>query len=168
MARELKDSKSAVPRFLAATAVPQSLTGTLVETVLASIIVPAGIMQANGRLNIHSLFNVSNNANVKELFIRLGGTGINGAIMMHQYIATATTKGWYGYSKISNRGAMNSQIGDPEYGNGGGQFGEFGNGYYTGAVDMSQQQTLFITGKLGNVADTITLQSYEVELIPKS
>lgn len=150
-------------KAVAASAALASVTGTGTETVLATIPIAAGAMQANGRIKVRTQWSFTGSTNAKELRVRLGGSGINGSVLMHQYINTAGVIVWYGETVIANRNSQSSQIGDPEYGNGGGQGGFAA---LTSAVDTTLAQNIYITGDLTNTGETITLESYSVELLP--
>lgn len=134
-------------------AVPASVTGTLSETTLATIAIPAGAMGVNGSLRVTTKWSMPNNANTKTMFVRLGGTilGIN--------VGVTTTTAYNAVTMIQNRGAGNSQIGT----NGGG----IGNitGQPTATIDTTIAQNLTITGQLGVGTDTLTLEGYTVEIL---
>ena len=142
-----------------AVAVP--LTGSTSETALATIAIPAGAMGANGILRITPLWSWTNNGNTKTLRIRLGG--ISGTIFYA--LATTTSASQRGQTQIANRGAQNSQISQPDTM---GAYGLSGTANKTGTIDTSAAQDLVITGQLGVGTDTITLESYLVEILYKA
>lgn len=143
------------PLVLAQTAVPASVTGTLVETTLASIVIPGGIMGANGALRITPLFSHTNNANVKSLVYRLGGT-----IAMSFGVANFGTS--HVQTTIRNRGNAASQV----LYQGSASFGLLAATTQAPAVNTAVDQILTLTATLANAADTITLEGYTIEILP--
>lgn len=144
---------------LAASAVAASHTGDLVETALASITVPGGLMGANGRLRIITTWTIPNNADNKAMRVRLGGIG--GTQFFAQTLTAAAAN--KALTEIANRGAQNAQVGGPSNSIG---LGSSTSANVVGALDTSQDQVLAITGALAVAADTITLESYSVEVFP--
>ncbi len=143
---------------LAASATPQSVTGTTSETVLATVTIPAGLMTANGQLRIRSLWSYPNSANNKIPRMRLGGT--SGTIFLGPTFTT-TASAQYD-SHIRNRNAQNSQVSW--------NFSSAGTGtstgtVTTGTVDTSAAQDLVLAGVLANTGETLTLETYTVELL---
>lgn len=139
------------PGVVGSSGADSSVTGTLTATVLASVIIPANALGPNGRIQIWHDSTVTNNANNKIVGVNLGGTGFG------SYTLTASN-GLVMCTQIIAKGATNSQWCLPA-GNG---FGATGAAAITGAVDMTQAQTLQIIGTLANVADTITLRGLTV------
>ena len=150
---------SGVPIIRAQSAVASSVTGTLTETVLASVPISAGAMGANGRLRVTFHYTYTNSANNKICKITLGGTTI--------FSRTVTTTISIALIlELMNRGATNSQIeltvsqnaGTPYSGGG-------GTPNNTYSIDMSQATTLDFRGTLANTGETITLEAYGVEIL---
>lgn len=144
---------------LAALATGWSHTGDTLETALVTIPIAAGLMSANAVLRIGTLWSFTNSANNKTPRIRLGG--IAGTQFFN---AVFTTNASYTESRsIRNRGATNSQVGTAA-----GSIataGGTGTAVTTGAVDMSVAQDLVLSGQCANAGETITLESYTVELL---
>ncbi|HYD05843.1 MAG TPA: hypothetical protein VEC60_08955, partial [Reyranella sp.] len=139
-----------------AVAVPH--TGDTIETALASIAVPAGIMGKNGTVYIDALYSYTNSANNKTQRIRFGG--MSGT----QYVsAVTTTTATVRYLvQISNRGAENSQVGP-----GMAAIGTASTASpVTGSINTAAATTIEITGQLANSGETITLERYSVILVP--
>jgi len=142
---------------LAQSAVPASVTGTLSETTLATIAIPAGAMGVNGLVRVTADFSNTNSANSKIFTVRLGGQSF--------YSATVTTTAVFGcQARAMNRGALNSQIGGVQTVGSGG-FGSTSTASASLSVDTSQAQNLTITGTLTNTSETITLAAYTVEIL---
>jgi hypothetical protein len=144
---------------LAASATPQSVTGTISETTLATVAIPAGLMTANGQLRIRTLWSYTNSSNNKILRVRLGGT--SGTIFLGPTLTT--TAGAQIDTQTRNRNAQNSQVGFNFGGSTG--LGTTTGTPTTGSVDTSAAQDLIISGVLANTGETITLESYTIELL---
>jgi hypothetical protein len=142
-------------RVLAASAVAASHTGDTLEAALATIAIPAGAMGPNGQLRVTTQWTYTNSANAKTLRVRFGGT--SGTPYLAQ--SSTTTASAVFQNRIANRGAANSQIGNSNT-----SFGATTGAVVTSAVDTSAAVNLVITGVLANAGDTVTLESYLVEL----
>lgn len=145
-------------RILGASAVAVSGGADTNENILATVTIPAGAMGLNGILRVHTMWTVTNSANNKILRVRFGGIG--GTAYLGQTLTTsltATDLRW-----IANRGAANSQIG-PQSGLA--QLGSSTSAHQTSAIDTAAATTLVITGQKASAGETLTLESYLVELI---
>ena len=143
---------------IAASGVQSSLTGTLTETVFATITVPAGAMGANGILRVTLRWSCTNSANNKTLAVRLGGLG--GTAMYQRPVTVNQTVG--DVVTIANRNSQSSQVT--------GAIDQFTFNASTVApnttsVDTSVSQDLVITGQLANTGDTVRIESYIVEVL---
>jgi hypothetical protein len=145
-------------RVLAASAVAVSHTGDTDETALASIDLPGGAMGPNGALRVSTQWGYTNSANSKTKRYRLGGLG--GSTIM---AITANTSASAQHQRtIQNRNAEDAQVSaGAGFGN---SFGMSGNTPATTAIDTSADQTLVISGQLANAGETLTLESYLVEV----
>jgi hypothetical protein len=133
------------------------VTGVTSETVLATITVPAGVMGPNGVLRITTQWSVTNSANAKTLRVRLGGA--SGTAFQSTGISTSAT--FRHQVEIHNRNSAQSQVGmSPSA-----AWGGSGGAVVAGAVDMTSTQSIVLSGQLGNSGETITLESYLVELL---
>lgn len=129
-----------------------ALTGTTALTTLASILLPAGLLGVNGSLRISAAASITNNANTKTLQFALGGTAF--------LSATATASAELQQSVlIGNRGSLASQVGR-QYGPSGGA------SVATGTVNTAIDQIITISGQLGVGTDSMTLDSYLIEVLP--
>lgn len=146
--------------FASGVAVP--LTGTVAETILATVSLPANAVGVNGVLRITDYATYTNSANNKTLSWRLGGIG---GTLFKTNIFT-TTAGVRDQRQIHNRGAANSQIAFPQGGgSGSGGWASTALAATTGVIDTTSAQTLVCTGTLASAAETIQLESYLVELL---
>lgn len=141
-----------------------ALTGSTSETVMATITIPAGVLGPNGSVRVRTLWSATNNANNKTRRIRYGalGAGTGGAVMLG--IASASVATMQHYTQWTNRNATNSQVGMAT-GAGTGGFTESTSAIATAAIDTTAATDVVITGQLATGTDTLTLESYSVEVI---
>lgn len=156
-----KTGVTAGATLLAASAVAASLTGSTSETALATITIPAGAMGLNGGVEVRSVWSMTNNANTKTPRVRFGGA----AGTQYAALAATTSSTVSDVRRIRNRNAANSQVGAFPAGGSVG-LGANGNAVVTSSVDTSAAVDIVLSGQLGSAADTITLESYEVWLVP--
>jgi hypothetical protein len=143
-------------RLIAAGAVSSAHTGDTAEAVLATIPVSAGAMGPNGILRVTLLWSYTNSASGKTKRVRLGGS--SGTILMQQ--TNTTSAAIRHHMLIQNRNAQNAQIA----GQFTGAFAASSVAHATATIDTSAAQDLVISGQLANAAETVTLESYVVEL----
>ena len=130
-------------------------TGSTAEVVLATINIPP--LQQNSQIRVNFLSSVTNNANTKTLRVRFGGT--SGTIYyLNSQTSTVNTQG---FVIIRNRGLTNSQVGAPYVLVTGSSAGAL----VTSSVDTSSASTIVISGQLQSGADSVSLESYTVEVI---
>lgn len=158
------DKTDRMPRdwqVIAASAVAAAHTGDTNETALATITIPGGSMGANGVLRITATWSMTNSANSKTIRYRLGGIG-GSALRTYGF----TTTGSYRESiMIANRNSEASQLGGPPGTSVPGGFGLTSGAFVTGTVNTANDQDFVISGQLANSGETITLESYTVELL---
>lgn len=135
-------------------------TGNTNETVLKTITVPAGAMGPNGILRILSVWAFSG-TNTKTARVRFNGIG--GTVYAAQ--APTTQVSALLETIISNRNAANSQVGAGSGGTGG--FGIQAGALITSAIDTTGAVDIVLTGQLTNTGETISVEAYHVELIPR-
>lgn len=140
-----------------AVAVP--LTGTASETALASVTIPAGAMGANGIIRVTALWTYTSNTNAKTLRVRFGN-GLSGTAFQNHSTSNSTAA-IRTFTTIQNRNSASSQIA----GMSSGQFTASSTANVTGTIDTTAQQTITLSGLLGSAGDTITLESYLVEVL---
>lgn len=141
---------------LAQSGVAKSLTGTLVLTDLAKIIVPGGLIGPNGTLRVTTSWSVTNNANVKSLRAVFGGVSTSlllgittSAYVRHQF-------------DITNRGSLASQTQPTAMA---ASFGSSSGVAIATAIDTTVDQPLIFRGLLAVDTDVITLESYNIEVL---
>lgn len=148
------------PTLIAATAVATSVTGTTTETILATVTIPGGVMGTGRAIEIRSAWSATG-TNAKSMRVRFGG--IAGTAYM--WFAPTTSLSATDERRIRNRGAANSQVGSAAQGAAGVSVGT-GSGLVTSAVDTSAAVDLVFTGQPTSAAESVTLESYEVWLLP--
>lgn len=147
-------------RVIGASGVAVPLTGSTSETTLATVTIPAGAMGANGIIRVSAQFSCTNNANVKNGRVRLGG--LAGTLVNAQTITS--TAGAYTLRAIHNRNSQSSQV--VSFGSASANsFTTTTVAALTMTVDTSVAQDLVFTGQLATGTDTITLESYLVEVL---
>lgn len=153
-----------IPRILAASGAALSHTGNTNETGLVTVSVPAGAMGVNGILRVRTVWTVTNNANNKTRRIRFGAAaaGTGGTVMLG--VASASTASIQHLNQIQNRNSTSSQVA-MSTGAGTGGFTETTSANATGSINTANASEVFISGQLATGTDTITLESYSVELL---
>jgi hypothetical protein len=141
--------------ILAQTAAPASVTGTTVETTLGTVTVPGGTIGPNGVLRISAQWTYTNNADVKTIATYFGSSKI-------LTLAGSTQASLTVIRTIRSRNSLTSQITE--------SLGSAGPSTSSGvstalAVNTATAQTVTFTAALANVADTVTLEGYTVELL---
>lgn len=145
------------PRIVAQSAVPASVTGTTAETTLATIPIAGRSMGPNGRLLVTTTWTVTNSANNKTVRVKMGGA------TQFSSVAVTTTASLRQQVEIANRNSESSQV---AMANNVGGFGISSGAVITAELATTVDRDLTITAQLANSGETITLESYVVELIP--
>jgi hypothetical protein len=138
-----------------------ALTGTTSETIQASIRIPANTLGATGAIRVTANWTMTNNANAKNLFIRLGASG-NTSTGSMWISAPTTSAGYQTIIMIRAAGAANAQSSFPA---GAGGVGGSSGALSTAAVDTTADSFVNINGQLAVGTDTLTLVGYSVEVM---
>jgi len=134
------------PTILYNLGTPVVLTGTTAETTLLTITIPAAIMGSIGRLNLLSLFALTNNANNKTIRAKFRGwVAGNAAVQNATNLAVTDFNFW-----LLNLNSATAQR---------------NNTAASFAIDTTASVDLIITGQLANAADSMTLNTLSLELI---
>lgn len=146
------------PQILAQSGVPATVTGTLTQTVLATIPIPANALGPNGALRIKFSAQATNNTNNKTITVALAGVSAWG-------ISTgASTAGTIESGlEIKNVGVQNSQIWTRT--NASPWTSTATGSLPVSSVNMAAAQVLTIMGTLAVSTDYLTLATYTVELL---
>jgi hypothetical protein len=140
---------------LAQSGAAASVTGTLVETVLATVTVPGGLMGLYGSLLIKATWSVTNSGNTKTMKVVFGGTAFSS-------IAMTAVNSTPSETFIRNRGSTTNQVGSASAGSLG---FTSGGGQILGISNTANDVTLTLNGLLTNIAETITLEGYTVQVL---
>lgn len=133
-----------------------ALTGTLVETTLKSFTIPANTIGPTGGIHLIIAGTIAGVAGIKTLRLKFGG------VLISQINITAPSFPDWGMDTWIFNTATNAQR-RRNY-----QTNDTANvilGYGTGSLDTTQNQTLLVTGQLGNVGDTITQTMFDVFIV---
>lgn len=148
----------ATPIIVAQSGAPASLTGSTSETTLATVVIPAGMMGANGRVCVVAEFSAASGGapGNRTARIKFGGTS---------YVATTLSSSQVSaryQADIWNANSATAQIGH----NQAGQWGPNSAAHVTSSVDTASPVTILLTGQLADGGDTITLRGYTVTVYP--
>ena len=141
----------------AVSAVRVSHTGDTVETVIATITIPAGTLGANGGFRLTWLGNVTNSANSKTFRVRINGLG--SALLAS---TTVTTQfGFHDFREVFNRNSASAQV----WWAGGNVFTLSGvSNPSTGTINTDTTAlNIVFTVQLTNAAETGGLEYYMLE-----
>jgi len=132
-----------------------ALTGTTVETTLVTITIPAGLIGANGKVKLYPLWSTTNNANTKTLRVKFPSNTV--------YTAPASnTVHVGGLVIIRNLGSESIQrVSSGMLAGLGGTISSIAHA----TVNTSAATTITITGQLAVGTDTMTLESFFVEIV---
>lgn len=148
---------SGVPDLFAQSGTATSVGAVTTEATLATISFAGGELGANGWIQVNSLWTTNNNANAKNLRIRVGGAA--GTAMMD--VSNTSAVFLFRPLVIVNSNSASSQKAQAPAGNGTGS-GSGTSSPITAAVNTAAAWDLVITGQKANSADTITLEGYQV------
>lgn len=144
------------PYVLARSHVAASGAADTNENTLATITIPGGAMGPNGFVRIMTLWSQTNNANVKTVRVKFGGTNFLGLPVT----STATTQI---ITTVRNRNSASSQVGyaiDTAS-----NFGSTTSAAATSAVNTGSDVTVLLTVQKATAGDTMTLEGYIVEVV---
>lgn len=133
--------------------VVRSVTGSLLQTTLRTVDIPAGLMQAHSSIEISSTWQMTSSANSRHLTIMLGS-----ALLLQ--LTSTSQSGFFDRREIRNRGVKNAQIGQKHD----------AAGYYGGTprintIDTALAQQLTFVADLRVVNEFIRIAGYTVSVI---
>lgn len=139
-------------------AVPVSITGTTVEQVAASILIPAGLLGPNSAINLYHSYTLTNNGNGKSPRLYA-----NGNLLWSHGMASLA---WGNFlHRLDFRGSLQSQIMHPVGTSIG--FGQASTGGFQAfAYDLSGPVLIEFRVLLSNAADVFTLERWCVTIEP--
>ncbi len=133
--------------------VVRSVTGSLLQTVLRTVDIPAGLMQANSSIEISSGWEMTSSANNRYLTILLGGAPVLQA-------TSSSQAGFFDRREVRARGAKNAQfsplVGTPGY---------FGGLPKINSIDTAAAQQLTFVADPRVVNEFIRIAGYTVSLV---
>ena len=132
-----------------------ALTGTTVETTLATITIPAGLIGSKGKVKLYPLWSTTNNANLKTLRVKFPIGAVYTA-------AASNTVHVGGLVIIRNLGSESVQrVSSGILAGIGTSIGSIASP----TVDTSAATTITITGQLAVGTDTMTLEDLFIEVV---
>jgi hypothetical protein len=134
-------------------------TGTTDETILKTINMPANYPGVNGRVFVRCMVTCTASANAKTLRVRLNG--VAGTVTASQASGSSDAV-LVLESIIDTRNAINSQVSGPTSFIG---VGGDNNAVVTSTQTFTSAWTIDITGELASAGESITLESYSVEVM---
>lgn len=146
-----------VPDVFAQSGTAASVGAVTTEATLATISFSGGEVGPNGWVIVTTHWTVNNNANSKNLRVRLGGAA---GTIFYDYNATSVV-GNVRPTYIINNNSQSAQKSGAPTGNTTG-FGQFTSSGPTATVNTASAWDLVITGQKANSGDTITLEGYQV------
>ena len=131
----------------------RSVTGSGLQTVLRTVDIPAGLMQAHSSIELSSTWEMTSSANSRYLTILFGGTTV-------LQLTSSSQSGFFDRREVRNRGAKNAQIT---------QKTDIA-GYYGGTprlttIDTALAQQLTFVGDMRTVNEFIRIAGYTVSLV---
>ncbi len=146
-----------VPDVFELTGTAASVGAVTTEVVLATISCAGGEIGPNGWVQVDTAWTMTNGANNKSAYIRVGGAA--GTLFMT--ITSTTTSSLYRSTHIVNNNSQSSQKSLVGNANASG-VGQVGSAASTASVDTSAAWDLVIAGQKANSGDTLTLEGYRV------
>jgi len=139
---------SAKPNFM--------LTGSTVDTIMATVPIPAHQIGPGGTVEVIALYTWTSSVNQKTMRIKLGG------LTFYLMNNTAANPGYYAGSRIYN----NSDEQSYNYVQANTFYGVIGNGLQNNAVDTRVAVNLDFNGQLALGTETMALRNYTVKIFP--
>jgi hypothetical protein len=140
-----------------------SVTGTTAETILATVTIPPGLLGPAGQIRFSSRWTWTNSSNQKTRRIRFAGA-LAGIVDAGPATNSSTSWDWFhGCNQgVGQQLWLSAFTDSPFYANNLSGYGPS----LTSAADTRQAQPLTITGQLASAGETLTLESYLVEVFP--
>lgn len=133
-----------------------SLTGTTLETTLATIPIKGGVLGANGKLRFYILGTVTNNANSKSFRLKHAATTL-------WQVGYTTTAGVTAQILFLNKNSESSQV--TALFNTAILSGSAATAVTPSAIDTSADFSLTIAGQLADSADSISVTAIFAEIM---
>ena len=158
----------ALPYVLGFQNTDSGVTGTVAETVLWEMTIPARMVGLNDLLVCHPLLTNNNNANNKTMRVRFGPAvqALSARAVLWSVVSTTTiTAGPHVALRMRNSRTAGI-LEQPTFTTTGATrgYGQSSNPAATVVVDTDVDSVLSVTGQLANVADSVTLNSVIAKL----
>lgn len=139
-------------------AAPATVTGVTTEQVLHSFSVPKECHGLTTRLTFAMLASMTNNANAKTFRIRVG-SALGSSVIIGQGAPTGVATLSVPRFALKNRSSKAVQVSSFSLSL---PAGTSGTAIQTFALDLTADQTVFVTVQLANAADSATLEDFEM------
>ncbi len=139
-----------------------SSTSSSTETVLWSVVIPAGTVGPNSKLTIEPTFACTANTNSKTHRVLIGQDVASGAVIFARTRTSASHFGEVPILNIQMRGAVNSQV--LTTASSGAYTSPMSSAVSTYGIDFSIDQTIFFTGSCAVGTDFDRLEAAFVEI----
>lgn len=154
-------SSGFVPLVLAQSAVKVDSPANTDENILASVVLPGGLMGLNGLVRVRSLWTWTSSGNIKTIRVRVGG--ISGqAIRQANFTNTVAFRD---ICEIQNRNSLSSQVYLPAGSTTGGWGSATSTNPGTATLDTSGNLSIVLTAQKATGSESMALESYQVEVI---
>lgn len=131
-------------------------TGNTTENTVATVTIPAGMLGANGAVEVIPLWDFTNNANTKTMKVKFGGS------VVYSIATTATTSCQMQYF-VRNANSASAQVAQASNGSSG--MGAVAGSLLTGVINTANAADITLTAQCANAGDTINLRGYIVRLM---
>jgi hypothetical protein len=146
-------------RSTSATVASQSINGGAAytaETTVATVALPGGSLGTNGTLRIHTTWGMNNNANTKNINVKLDGSTIMG-------FGFSSVVSFSDLRYVRNRGDAAKQIAHPT---GQGSLSSGTGAMVYLAINTALDKNITFTMNPATAADYVVLEGYNVEVMP--
>lgn len=133
------------------------------EDILATITVPANALGISGVLRVTTSWTSTSSGNSKTIRGRFSGAS-GTAFLSRAFTTEAYSQATF---KVANRGTAASQEGGATVFHGSGTVSS-SSASVTASADTTVATTIVLTGQKASSGETLTLESYIVELLPTS
>lgn len=144
-----------LPYILVQSHVALSLTGTTAKTTYATIVLPAGAVGPNGKVEVELMVSHTGGNPVTVTAELAGNPFFN--------VANSSALFWAAVGRFFNRASQSSQLTQPANLT---SYGVSTSGLVTFNVDTSLAQSITLTGQLGTAGDVLTIESYTIKIFP--
>jgi hypothetical protein len=133
-------------------------TGYNGEEIATSVLIPGGLMSANGQLEIFHMTSHTSNANTKRLRIRHNDTLVSGTGASYYSASFTTTLTSQSYTYIRNDNSLTAQFGHSAGTTSG--FGPSGIAGTSATLDTSLDTYVIMNVELNDTADAVSLEGF--------